>query len=233
MKVLKKGIKYFTDKGFFVCINIQGFFSGVWYYLRGPLEKFLLDICTNVHSARRLIQLMGDFNLRVIKNCVELGAYCISWPDDLGWSRDMFISPEQYKKLIYPWHKRAIELAHKHDAFVNMHGHGDINLIVPLLVKAKLDILNPVGPTDNMNLAELKEKYGDHLTLQGGLSKFIGNFNPEELAKHVMDRIAIGGPGGGFILGTEGGISPEMSIENFDILLRVSRKYRRNRRIAL
>jgi len=69
------------------------------------------------------------------------------------------MKPKLYEELIYPWYLRAIELAHKYGVFVNMRSYGKIDTLVPLLVKAKLDMLNPVDPTDNMDLKSLKEKY--------------------------------------------------------------------------
>jgi uroporphyrinogen decarboxylase len=90
-------------------------------------------------------------------------------------------------------------------------------------------MLNPVGPTDNMDLKNLKEKYGDKLCFLGGLSKNIGFMSAEELKEHLLDRLRIGAPGGGYILGSEGDIPVEMSVENFELLLKMSKKYRRNK----
>jgi uroporphyrinogen-III decarboxylase len=83
-----------------------------------------------------------------------------------------------------------------------------------------------------MNLKELKEKYGDKLCLQGGLSKHIGFMSIDELREHLLDRLRIGSPGGGFILSSEGDIPYEMSIESFQAFIRMSKKYRRNKPLA-
>lgn len=226
---IEEAIKYVVDSGFFPACSINGFFSGVWYLLRGPLEVVLRDMYRRRDFFRKLIAKIGEFNLKVEKNLLERGAMMIGWPDDLGWRGGTFMHPKLYEELIYPWHVRAIELAHKYGAFVNMHSHGKIDALIPLLVKAGLDMLNPVGPTDNMNLKILKEKYGDKLCFMGGLSKNIGFMNAEELKEHILDRLRSGSPGGGFILGSEGGIPVEMSVENFKMLLKISRKYRRNK----
>jgi len=172
---------------------------------------------------------IGEFNLRAEKNLLERGAMMIGWVDDLGYNKGTFMSPKLYEELIYPWHKKAIDLSHKHGAFVNMHSHGNINAIIPLLVKANLDVLNPIGPSDNMDLETLKEKYGDRLCLQGGLSKHIGFMSPDDLRNHIIDRLRIGSPEGGFILSSEGDLPYEMNFENFKAFLSISRRYRRNK----
>ena len=109
-----------------------------------------------------------------------------------------------------------------------MHSHGNISAIVPLLVRAGLDVLNPVGPSDSMDLGVLKVKYGDRLCLQGGLSKHLGFMSNQELKNHVKDRIRLGSPGGGFILGSEGELPYEMELERFSAFVEMSRRYRRN-----
>jgi len=225
---IRKAIRYVIDRGFFPSCSINGFFSGVWYFLRGPLDIILKDMYMQKDFYRKLIAKIGEFNLKAEKNLLERGALMIEWPDDLGYSRGTFMNPKLYEELIYPWHLKAIELAHKYGAFVNMHSHGKIDTLVPLLVKAKLDMLNPVGPTDNMDLKSLKEKYGEKLCFLGGLSKHIGLMSLDELKEHLIDRIRTGAPGGGYILGSEGGIPPEMSPEKFEVFLKMSKKYRRN-----
>ena len=225
---LEKAIKYIVEKGFFPSCSINGFFSGVWYFIHGPLHVVLKDMYANRDFFVKLIRKVGEFNLKVEQNLLERGAMMIGWVDDLGYNKGTFMSPKLYEELIFPWHKKAIELAHKYGAFVNMHSHGNINAIVHLLVDAGLDVLNPIGPSDNMDLAALKEKYGDKLCLQGGLSKHIGFMSREDLKRHVIDRISIGSPGGGFILSSEGELPYEMKPENFVYFVELSRKYRRN-----
>ncbi|MEM2887880.1 MAG: uroporphyrinogen decarboxylase family protein [Candidatus Bathyarchaeia archaeon] len=226
---IEKSIEYVQDKGFFPTCSINGFFSGLWYFVRGPLEVVLRDIYHNRRLFENLMAKIGEFNLKAEKNLLERGALMITWVDDLGYNKGTFMNPNVYKELIFPWHKKAIELAHKYGAFVNMHSHGNINAIVPFLVDAKLDVLNPIGPSDNMNLAFLKEKFGDKLCLQGGLSKHIGFMNLSELKEHIIDRLRIGSPGGGYILSSEGSIPYEMSVNNFLAFLKISRKYRRTK----
>ena len=225
---LEESIKYVAERGFFPFCSINGFFSGVWYFLRGPLEVVLKDLYCNRRLFEKIIARVGEFNLRAERNLLERGAMMVGWVDDLGYNKGTFMNPKLYEELIFPWHRKAIELAHRHGAYVNMHSHGNINAIVPLLVDARLDVLNPIGPSDNMDLAVLKERFGDRLCLQGGLSKHIGFMGVEEMRQHIVDRLKIGSPGGGFILSSEGSLPYEMSKDNFLAFVKMSRKLRRN-----
>jgi len=66
------------------------------------------------------------------------------------------------------------------------------------------------------------------LCFLGGSSKHIGLMSLDELKEHLIDRIRTSAPNGGYILGSEGSIPPEMSLEKFEVFLKMSKKYRRN-----
>jgi len=222
---VKERVKFFTEKGYFTTGVINGFFSGVWYRFR-KLEDFLMDIMLYKDFAKRLIKKVAEYNLASAEELLKRGVHSISFPDDMGTSVGMFFSPECYKEYFYEWHKKLCALCHKYGAYVNMHSHGNINAILPLLVDAGIDILNPIGPTDKMNLKEIKEKYGSKITLLGGISKFIGEMSKEELESHVEEIVRIGSKGGGYMTKSEGGIPYTMTHENFRFYLHVLQKYR-------
>jgi len=225
---VEENVRYFTERGYMASGSITGFFSGVWYNLC-PFNLWLASLIRDHPFAKRLVDKLGDFNCRAAQNLLEKGVQCITWSDDLGYKRGTFIAPRVYEEIIYPWHRRVAQLAHKYEAFVEMHVDGNINAIMDLLVQGGVDAINNVGPGDNMDLATLKAKYGDHITLSGGMSRYTAQMTWEALRAHIIDRISIGSPGGGYILGQEGGITPDMSLENFSYLLACSRKHRRNR----
>ncbi|HHY46407.1 MAG TPA: hypothetical protein GX506_03810 [Firmicutes bacterium] len=225
---IAEDVSYFKQRGYFTTAEINGFFSGVWYFLRG-FEDFLMDMVTDEGFARQLVDMIGEFNLKDAKNLLDTGIHCIDFCDDLGHNRGMFISPKMYEKYFLPWHARLAALCHSYGAYVNIHSHGNINEIMPMIVDAGIDILNPVGPSDGMNLAELKRKYGHRITFFGGISKFIGEMDSDQLERHIRDVITAGAPCGGFILREEGGVPYTMSEQNFRFYLEISRKYRREK----
>lgn len=217
--------RFFAERGFFTSGEINGFFSGVWYYLR-PFTEFLMDLAADRVLARELIDMIGRYNLEDAENLLRAGVDCIDFADDLGHNQGLFFSPRLYQELVYPWHRSLADLCHRYGAYVNMHSHGNINEILPLIVEAGIDILNPVGPSDGMNLRQLKREFGRDITLMGGISKFIGEMSRRELEAHVCDVVAEGAPGGGFILREEGGIPAIMNESDFRFYLDTSRKHR-------
>jgi len=225
---VEENVRFFTDLGYMTTGGINGFFSGVWYEIM-PFRLWLASLVRDRTFAKRVAAMNGEFNLRAAENLLERGVHCITWGDDMGYRKGMFFSREVYKDVIWPWHKKVADLAHKYGAFAEMHVDGNINAIMDLVVEAGIDAINNVGPGDNMDLAELKEKYGDRITLHGGLSRFTSRMSNEQLKAHIIDRIAIGSPGGGFILGQEGALHSDMSPEGFRFMMKRSRRCRKNR----
>ena len=223
---VEETIAYFKKKGFFTQVEINGFFSDIWYRYHN-MPDFLVNMIEKEEFIKELLNKVGSFNLAVAENYLKRGVDSVMFCEDLGSNKSMLISPDLYKKFFYPWHKKLADLCHQYGAYLNMHSHGNINEIVPFIVEAGVDILNPVGPSDNMDLKKLKKNYGDKITLMGGLSKFIGNMSREELESHVKNVIETGSSGGGFILMSEGGIPSSMNHEDFKFYCDVSKKYRK------
>jgi uroporphyrinogen decarboxylase len=109
---------------------------------------------------------------------------------------------------------------------MHMHSHGYIVPLMDKIIETGVDILNPVGPGDNMDLAQLKQRYGDRVVLNGGISKYIEHMSHEEMERHIHDVIRVGSRGGGFMACSEGGIPYTFSQEDFRFYVATSRKYR-------
>ncbi len=219
-------------RGYFPTGGIMGFFSGVWYFCR-PFEAFLEDLVLRPGFAHALVERIGAFNLAAARQLLERGVRAIGFPDDLGHNRGTFIAPRIYREFFLPWHRRLAELCHSYGAYVDMHSHGNINAIMDDLCEAGIDILNPVGPSDGMDLAQLKRRYGQRMTFMGGVSKFVGRMTRQELYDHVAQVFRVGTVGGGFIAFSEGNIPIDMDPANvayyLDLRRELSARYGRGR----
>lgn len=206
--------KFFEDRGYVPVGRLMGFFSGVWYYWR-PFDTFLMDLVERKDFAHALVERMGEYNLRTAEQLLRRGVRCINFPDDLGYNNGTFFSPRILREYFLPWYRRLADLTHSYGGFINMHSHGNLMDIVGDLVDTGIDMLNPIGPGDNMDLAALKEQYGKRITLVGGLSKRIAMMSIPELEEHVRSVIEVGSAGGGYVVQSEGGIPENMSNESY------------------
>lgn len=84
-------------------------------------------------------------------------------------------------------------------------------------------MLNPLDQTEGMDLAAIKRRYGERLTLVGGMDKFIFDQELPEIERRLRRSVEIGKPGGRYILMDAGGIPETLSREKFDAFLEISR----------
>lgn len=224
---IEEDIEFFGKRDFWIEskeVRGSGFFSGVWYNLRS-IDNFLMDMMEDRLFAHDMIELVGDHRLKVAENLLKRGVHSICVNDDMGSTSAPFFSKEMYEEYFFPWHKRMAELCHKYGAFFHIHSHGYIMPLIDSVIATGVDILDPVGPTDRMNLKEVKEKYGGRIVVMGGLSKRIALMEQEEIEEHIREAFETGSKGGGFISMNEGGIPPDISEENLKFYLKTIRKY--------
>ena len=90
--------------------------------------------------------------------------------DDLGMQTAPLISPEMYKELIFPYHKAVFDYVHKNSNLKTfIHSCGAIKTLIPSLIEAGLDILNPVQTQcTDMDPQDLKNEFGKDLVFWGG-----------------------------------------------------------------
>lgn len=144
---------------------------------------------------------------------------------DFGTQRGLFISLKSYRELFKPFHKRVNDLIHaktKWKTFI--HSCGAVADLVPDLVEAGFDILNPVQCSAvGMDAQLLKDKFGAKITFWGGGSNTQQTLQfgtPDEVYREVSERIAIFNRGGGFVFNTVHNVQSPTPTENLLAMFR-------------
>jgi uroporphyrinogen decarboxylase len=124
--------------------------------------------------------------------------------DDLGMQNGPQISPEMYREFFKPRHAamwaRAKQLA---PVKVMLHCCGGVRELLPDLIDAGLDAINPVQVScRGMDAAGLKTEFGEDITFWGGgcdTQSVLSLGTPEEVRHHVKGQVAALRPSGGFV----------------------------------
>ena len=128
------------------------------------------------------------------------------------------MSPALYRKLFRPRHTLLNEYVHQHTGMKTfLHSCGSIYGLLPDLIEAGFDIINPVQTNcKDMEPARLKREFGSAITFWGGGcdGNILNNGTPGQVKRHVVERMEIFSPGGGFIFNTEHNILPEAPPQN-------------------
>ena len=206
-------------------------FEPAWY-LRG-MENFLVDLVQNRKYAEKLLDTLLEFQLQFFDEFLSrVGGYIqvIMLGDDLETQRAPLISPELYREIIKPRHKRLFEfIKSRSEAKIFLHSCGAIRPLIPDLIDAGVEILHPLQPLAwGMEHFELKKEYGNKLCFWGGIdiqSALRGSL--QEVVFEVERRINALGQGGGYVLAPAHNIQPDVPPENivemFDHAIEVGR----------
>jgi len=181
------------------------------------VERFL-DHIVEIHlgNLERFLSVVGDY--------IDV----IVFGDDLGMQTGSQMSPAMYRRLFKPRHakmwQRAKEL--KPHVAVNLHCCGSVRNLLPDLIDAGLDAINPVQiSAKGMDAAGLKADFGDRITLWGGgadTQTVLPHATPEQVAEHVRGQVRILKPGGGFVFqqvhNIMANVPPENVVAMFDAI---------------
>jgi uroporphyrinogen decarboxylase len=99
-----------------------------------------------------------------------------------------------------------------------MHSCGSVSSLIPDLIEAGIDALNPiqVGAV-NMDTGKLKSEFGSELSFWGGgidTQKVLPHGSVSEVKDEVKRRIDDLAPGGGFVFAAVHNIQPDVPPEN-------------------
>jgi uroporphyrinogen-III decarboxylase len=113
-------------------------------------------------------------------------------------------SPEDFRDFVSRYDKPIIDLIHDAGKLAWVHCHGDMEKVLLDFVEMGVDCLNPIEPppVGGLTLAEAKKLINGRMTLDGGVQNGdIDLLEPEEMEKVVEETVAMGKPGGCYILG--------------------------------
>jgi len=137
--------------------------------------------------------------------------------EDMGAQEGLMFSPAQIREFLLPRMKRMIDLAHQAGVFVFHHNDGAIRDIIPDMIEAGIDVLNPIQwRCKGMEREGLKRDFGDRLIFHGGVDNqyTLAFGSVEEVRQEVEDDLRILGEEGGYILAPCHNIQPVSPSEN-------------------
>jgi len=175
-------------------------------YLRGDIQAFI-DLVENPEIVHYILDKLFGLcyeNTRRIYEMIPGRVDSTSVAEDLGSQESLLYSPEQIRTFLLPRMKMMMDLAHQAGAKVVTHSDGSIRDILPDLIEAGTDILDPVQwRCKGMDREGLKRDFGDRIVFHAGMdNQYTLAFGTvEEVVQEVRDNIRILGAGGGYMLG--------------------------------
>lgn len=186
-------------------------------YLHQVFEK---EIDIAIANYEKLWAALGD-KIDVVLTCGT----------DFGSQESQFCSIDTFRELWLPHYRRMNDWIHQHTTWkIFKHSCGAIIPILPGLIEAGFDIINPVQiNAKDMDSRRLKEEFGSQLTFWGGgvdTQKILPFGTPDEIRRHVMGQCEILGRDGGFVFNAVHNVQANVPVDNvvamFDALKDIS-----------
>lgn len=138
---------------------------------------------------------------------------------DFGTQQSTFCSVETFRSLYVPYYKRVNDWIHAHTGWKTFkHSCGAVAAIIPSIIEAGFDILNPVQcSAAGMGPEKLKTEFGRDLVFWGGgvdTQKTLMFGTPSEVRAEVLSRLEIFGQGGGFVFNAVHNIQGNVPVAN-------------------
>lgn len=186
-------------------------------YLHQVFEK---EIDIAIANYEKLWAALGD-KIDVVLTCGT----------DFGSQESQFCSIDTFRELWLLHYRRMNDWIHQHTTWkIFKHSCGAIIPILPGLIEAGFDIINPVQiNAKDMDSRRLKEEFGSQLTFWGGgvdTQKILPFGTPDEIRRHVMGQCEILGRDGGFVFNAVHNVQANVPVDNvvamFDALKDIS-----------
>lgn len=200
-------------------------------------EDFLYRTLAEPEFVHRFFEIILDYQKKVIDAYYgAIGPYIhyTSSGDDFATQAAPFISPKSFRELIKPYLQERIRYTKQYTsaAFLH-HSCGNVFTLIPDLVDAGVEILNPIQPVSAVMAPEnLKAVYGDQITFHGGLDTqaVLPNGNEETITAAVENLIHAMEPNGGYIFAAAHNIQEDVPPENVVLAFQAARKISLSRR---
>jgi uroporphyrinogen decarboxylase len=202
---------------------------GTPWSMRG-MEQLMMDLYLNPGIVEAIVNKVEEFTIGCLE--VALKKYpglidLIGSGDDYGTQNGLLISPDSIQQFFIPSLKRHYDLGKKHGTMGYHHSCGAIFDIIPLMIDAGLEILNPLQTSAiGMDPMKLKKEFGKDLCFHGGIDtqQTLVTGTPEDVKAEVRERIDVLGPEG-YILSPSHTLQADVPAQNIVAMYEEAKEY--------
>ena len=181
-------------------------------------EELLIALITEPDWVREMFRVHADLlvamaTLMIDKGFAFDGAFLYN---DMGYRNGLLFSPDTYRDLLLETDQRVCEFFHTHNMPVILHSCGCIKELIPLLVEAGFDCIQPVEVKAGMDLIELKAEFGDQMAFMGGIDvRAMADGDPSIIEEEISSKIEVAKKGGGYIYHSDHSVPKNVSFQQY------------------
>ena len=204
---------------------------------QGMPDEWMMMLLTEKETCHELMDRSVDAAISCLRLVSQaLGDRCFAWgiaSDDSGTQRCEFVAPDLWAEMIKPHYTRFCSWIHAHTRMKTfLHSCGSIPGLIPHLVDAGVDILNPVQTSAaGMEPSRLMKDFGGRICFWGGgcdTQSVLPRATPGEVREHVRQRMEAFAPPtarGGFVFTQVHNVQAKVPPENIQAMLEAAYEF--------
>lgn len=190
-------------------------------------ETFLIGLVEAPDLIHRYLDARLKTTLKLSEMLLERGVQGLHGGYDWAANKGPIFSPRHFRKFVFPRMKQITDLCHRFGVPYIKHTDGNVNSLLEDMIESGVDAFQAIEPRASMDIAEIKQKYGDRLTLIGNVdcSTVLVDGPVEAVVEQTRRIIKVAGPGGGFLLSSSNSIHPGVKPEYYMAMLETARQF--------
>lgn len=203
----------------------------VWetaWYIR-DMTQLMMDMTLEDEKATIMLDRITNEACNRIGVFATAGVDIVELGDDIGMQSTIMMSEEMYRTWLQPRLAQVIATAKriKPDILIKYHTCGYVEPLIPNLIEAGIDILNPVQP-ECMSFDRIHKKFGRQLSFNGtlGTQTTMPFGTPKDVRAAVLKNLELAGPAGGLFCCPTHLLEPEVPWENVEAYVRACKEFK-------
>ena len=187
-------------------------------------ENLIFDMVDEEPGLPRLIQMVEDFNLEIVKHYLAMDIDMMIYAEDLGMQNGPMLSPAQFQKYIRPSYERLMHPAKEKEVLIHMHSDGDIRTLSDSLMISGVDVLNLQDLVNGIDWIKENLKNRVCIELDIDRQQITASGTPKEIDSLIREEVMkLGSAKGGLMMIY--GLYPGVPAENIKALMNAMEKY--------
>jgi uroporphyrinogen decarboxylase len=192
-------------------------------------ENFSIALFENPNLITSINNKIGELVLSMFEYFAQSDAVdCLWYSDDIAYSTGLLVSPDILDQYFFPWLSKIGSLAAQYDKPLIYHSDGMLYDVMHKIIDCGVNSLHPIEPKA-MDLNDVKNKYGDKLSLIGGIDvDLLCRGNEKEIETKVIENIEAAAYNGSYCIGSGNSIPEYVNFNNYIAMIKAAKKYGRN-----
>jgi uroporphyrinogen decarboxylase len=191
-------------------------------------ERLLMAMADEPEWVAEMLLVSAQMIVDAAKHYIENGiVFDGAWMyNDMGYRNGSMFSPKMYRALQMPADRLVYDFFHENGLKCILHSCGNVREIVPDMIEAGLDCLQPLEVKAGMDVIEMKKSFHGKLSMMGGIDvRAMGAEDPAVIEEEIATKIPAAMAGGGYIYHSDHSVPDNISFERYEYVMELVKAY--------